>query len=86
MLVSPGKKNGGHHGFYVTGPFYFIGATEQETAIPAFGKFILGFPQWPSGWDFTLQRRGVGSIPGQGSKTPHASRPIKPNRKTEAIL
>ena len=29
---------------------------------------------------------GVGSIPGRGAKIPHASRPKKPKRKTEAIL
>ena len=86
MLVSPGKKNSGHHGSYVTGPFYIPGAAEQETGIPAFGKFVLGFPRRSSGWNFTLQHRGVGSIPGQGSKIPHASGPIKPKRETEAIL
>ena len=29
---------------------------------------------------------GVGLIPGQGAKLPHASQPKKPNPKTEAIL
>ena len=29
---------------------------------------------------------GVGSIPGWGTKIPHASRPKKPKHKTEAIL
>ena len=29
---------------------------------------------------------GVGSIPGQGARIPHASRPKKPKHKTEAVL
>ena len=32
-----------------------------------------GLPWWSSGWEFTLQCRGRGLIPGQGTQIPHAS-------------
>ena len=39
-----------------------------------------GLPWWSSGWDFTFQCRGCGSIPGRRAKIPRAS---LPKTKTE---
>ena len=34
----------------------------------------------------TSNAEGVGSVPGQGGKIPHASQPKTPKHETEAIL
>ena len=33
---------------------------------------MRGLPWWSSGYDSSFQCRGVGSIPNQGTKVPHA--------------
>ena len=33
---------------------------------------MRALPWWSSGYDSSFQRRGVGSVPNQGTKVPHA--------------
>ena len=44
------------------------------------------FPGGPVVMTLLSKAGGVGSIPGQGPKIPHASQPKKPKHKTEAML
>ena len=47
---------------------------------------VCDFPGGPVDKTSPSNAGGVGLIPGQGAKLPHASQPKKPNPKTEAIL
>ena len=44
------------------------------------------FPGGPVVMTSPSKAGGVGSIPGEGPKIPHASQPKKPKHKTEAML
>ena len=54
--------------------------------IPGPGKKKEDFPDSPLVKTSPPNARGVGSIPSQGTKIPHASWPKTSKHKTEAIL
>ena len=56
------------------------------TRIPGPEKKKEDFPDSPLVKTSPPNARGVGSIPSQGAKMPHASRPKNSKHKTEAIL
>lgn len=57
------------YGFWTTnypGQLIFFGPISENSKLTD----ILGLPWWSSGWQFTFQCRGHGSISGRGSKNP----------------
>ena len=54
--------------------------------VKDFFFLIKNFLDGPVAKTSPSNAEGIGSIPGQGAKTPHASWPKKPKHNTEVIL